>query len=81
MTESLYVGCEEIMCSLRNDMLRNHIARTLGPSPFDFRGRHLMSREEAEKIADEVIEAMKKAPDKGHAILTALCKPEDGEYD
>jgi len=81
MTEPLYVGCEEIMHKLANDMLRNHIARTLGPSPFDFRGRHLMPKVEAEKIADDVIDAMEKAPDKGQAILEALYKTEDGEYD
>jgi hypothetical protein len=80
MTESLYVGCEDIMRNLRNDMLRNYIARTLGPSPFDFRGRHLMSKAEAEKIADQVVDAMEKAPDKGQAILEALYKPED-EWD
>ena len=77
MTEPLYVGCEEIMHKLANDMLRNHIARTLGPSPFDFRGGHLMSKAEAEKIADDVIDAMGKSPDKGQAILEAIYKPED----
>ncbi len=80
VTESLYAGCEEIMHKLANERLRSHIAHVLGPSPFDFRGRHLMSKEEAERIADQVVDAMEKAPDKGQAILEALYKPED-EWD
>jgi hypothetical protein len=36
-----------------------------------------MSREDAEKTADEVVAAMEKAPDKGATIMKALCTPED----
>jgi hypothetical protein len=39
-----------------------------------------MSKAEAERIADQVVDAMEKAPDKGQAILEALYKPED-EWD
>jgi hypothetical protein len=77
MVDTLYVGCEEIMHKLANERLRSHIAHILGPSPFDFRGRHLMSKAEAERIADQVVDAMEKAPDKGQAIFEALYKPED----
>lgn len=77
MTETLYTGCEDTLRKLSNDMLRDHIARVLGPSPFDFRGRHLMSHEQARQIADDVVDAMDKAPDKGAAILRALYSGED----
>src|ERR1700733_12027332 len=69
---------EETKATLEKVMLesfRDYVARILGPSPFDFRGRHLMSKEQAEKTADELIAKMQMMPDKGAAFIRATFMP------
>ena len=79
MKETLYGSADEAIHKITNDRLRDYIAHVLGPSPFDFRGRHILSREQARQIADDVVDAMEKSPDKASAILKAIYGAEDEE--
>lgn len=72
MSESLYGDAGIVVNKLINDMFRDHIAGVLGPSPFDFRGRHLMSKEQARKIANDVVDAMEKHPEREQEFLEAV---------
>ena len=65
------------MNKIVNERLRDHIARVLGPSPFDFRGRPFLSREKAVEIADMVVDEIEKHPEKGASILRAAYGMED----
>lgn len=75
--QTLYGDMEDVIHKLTMDGLRDHIARTLGPSPFDFRGIPFLSREKANEIADMIVEEMEKHPEKSQAILEAAYKPGD----
>lgn len=69
---------EDIMHRLAMTAFRDHVARVLGPSPLSVRLRNkpLLSKEEAEKIADEVVMAMEKEPDRGAAFMESIYMPE-----
>jgi hypothetical protein len=63
---------EAILHKITMESFRDYVARILSPSPFDFRGRHLMTKEEAEWTADKLIERMNTMPDKGIAFMNEM---------
>lgn len=67
---------QAILNRITMECFRDYIARILGPSPFDFRGRHLMTKAEAEKTADDLIERMKAMPDSGAALMREMYRGE-----
>lgn len=63
---------QEIMNKVTLQWFRDYIASTLGPSPFDFRGRHLMSKEQAEGMADEAVKALEGNPKRMYEVIRSL---------
>jgi hypothetical protein len=77
MTETMHDDATQ--CAINDVVMncyRDYIARILGPSPFDFRGRHLMSKKQAEETADEVVAFMESSPDKGLQFMKSLYAPD-----
>ncbi len=72
MAETLYGDAGPMVNKIVNDMLRDHIAHVLGPSPFDFRGRHLLSKNQARKFADDIVDEMEKHPERENEFLEAV---------
>lgn len=65
-----------ILDKMTMESFRDYVARILRRSPFDFRSRRL-TKAEAERIADELIDKIKTIPDRGAAFMKAVYMGDD----